>query len=73
MIEPGRYQHYSGKLYQVIGVGRHSETLEEVVVYQALYDDPKFGKQSIWVRPLVMFTESVEVDGHKTPRFQKLD
>ncbi len=64
-IKLGRYRHYKGKEYQVIGVARHSETLEELVVYQALY-----GEGELWVRPLSMFLEEVEVDGKKMPRFE---
>ena len=50
-IRPGKYQHYKGNFYIVIGVGRHSETLEEMVVYQAKYESTEFGKNAIWVRP----------------------
>lgn len=64
-IQTGRYRHYKGKDYEVIGVARHSETEEELVVYRTLYGD--FG---LWVRPLAMFVESVEVDGMQQPRFQ---
>lgn len=69
-IKPGKYQHYKGKFYQVIGVARHSETLEELVVYQALYDSKEFGANSLWVRPKKMFMETVVVDGKKVPRFR---
>ena len=61
---PGRYRHYKGKDYQVIGVARHSETNERVVVYRPLYND-----SGLWVRPLAMFTETVQVDGKSVPRF----
>ncbi len=67
-IEPirlGRYRHYKGKEYEVIGVARHSETLEEMVVYRALY-----GEHGLWVRPRAMFCEMVEVAGRKIPRFE---
>lgn len=64
-IELGEYEHYKGKRYQVFGVAKHSETLEELVVYQKLYDD-----QGLWVRPLAMFVEEVEVNGKKMPRFR---
>lgn len=64
-ITLGKYQHYKGKYYQVLGVARHSETLEELVVYQALYD-----KKSLWVRPLKMFLENVEIEGKIMPRFK---
>lgn len=66
-IKLGKYRHYKGKEYEVIGVARHSETLEEMVVYRALYGD-----HDLWVRPLKMFLEEVEVDGQKIPRFQCL-
>jgi hypothetical protein len=64
MVKLGKYKHYKGKEYEVIGVAKDSETLEKVVMYQALYGD-----KQIWVRPLKIFLESVEVDGKKIPRF----
>ena len=64
-IKLGKYQHYKGNFYEVIGVARHSETLEELIVYKALYVSPEFGKDQIWVRPLKMFLEEVEIDGKK--------
>lgn len=64
-IELGVYEHYKGERYQVLGVGRHSETLEELVIYQQLYGDG-----GLWVRPRTMFTESVTVDGLTKPRFR---
>jgi len=67
MIEPGTYKHYKGNLYEVIGIAKHSETLEELVVYRTLYGD-----QKLWVRPLAMFLESVEVNGETILRFIKL-
>lgn len=67
MIKPGLYKHRNGNLYQVMGVARHSESLEELVVYQALY-----GSYGIWVRPIKMFTELIEVEGKKQPRFEFL-
>jgi cyclomaltodextrinase / maltogenic alpha-amylase / neopullulanase len=69
-LKLGKYKHYKGNLYEVIGVARHSETLEEMVVYKALYIHEKFGKDSLWVRPLSMFLETVIVDGRKVPRFK---
>lgn len=66
-LRPGRYRHYKGKDYEVIGVARHSETGESLVVYRALYGD--FG---LWVRPLGMFTETVELDGTRVRRFEYL-
>ena len=68
-IKPGKYQHYKGHFYEVIGVGRHSETLEEVVIYRALYDS-EYGKNSLWVRPKAMFLEEVTYNGEKVPRFR---
>jgi cyclomaltodextrinase len=68
-MKPGKYKHYKGKLYQVIGTARHSETLEELVVYKALYQEE--GK-NLWVRPLKMFMEEVEAEGKKMPRFEFL-
>ena len=65
MIKLGKYKHFKGKEYEVICVAKHSETLEEVVVYKALY-----GKGQIWVRPIKMFMEKVEIDGKKIPRFK---
>lgn len=72
MTLPGKYRHYKGKMYEVIGTARHSETLEELVVYRALYESPEFGKDALWVRPAKMFTENVLVNGIPTPRFQKV-
>lgn len=69
-IKSGKYQHHSGKLYQVIGIAHHSETLEEMVVYQACYDDKKFGKRALWVRPKRLFLEEVEREGKKMLRFK---
>jgi hypothetical protein len=64
MIRIGRYRHYKGNDYEVIGVARHSETEEELVVYRKLYDDC-----SLWVRPLAMFMEDVNMDGRQLQRF----
>ncbi len=64
-IKPGLYQHYKGNQYEVIDIVRHSETEEEMVLYRALY-----GERGLWVRPLTMFTESVNVDGLCMPRFE---
>ena len=65
VLQLGKYKHYKGKMYEVIGVAKHSETLEDLVVYKKLYDDGE-----IWVRPLKMFLEDVEVDGIMVPRFE---
>lgn len=64
-MKPGRYRHYKGKDYVVLGVARHSETDEELVVYRQDY-----GERSLWVRPKWMFREMVDVDGRATPRFE---
>lgn len=64
-IKPGKYRHFKGNLYEVIGVARHSETLEEMVVYRALY-----GECGLWVRPAAMWTETVDREGYHGPRFQ---
>jgi len=69
-LKLGKYQHYKGKFYEVIGVARNSETLEEFVVYRALYESKEFGKNAIWVRPKKMFLENVIVDGKEIPRFK---
>ena len=69
-VKPGIYKHFKGKLYEVIGVARHSETLEELVVYRVLYYDERFGKNALWVRPKKMFLEHVVVDGKEVPRFK---
>jgi hypothetical protein len=66
-IQPGRYRHYKGNEYTVLGIARHSETLEELVVYRQEYGD-----RGLWVRPAVMFAESVVIEGREVPRFQLL-
>ncbi|NTW22182.1 DUF1653 domain-containing protein [Candidatus Falkowbacteria bacterium] len=66
----GKYQHYKGNYYEVIGVAHHSETLEELVVYRALYEHEKFGDNSLWVRPMKMFLETVVIDGKEILRFK---
>ena len=63
-LRPGLYRHFKGNLYKLLYVAKHSETLEEMVVYQALY-----GEQGIWVRPASMWNEHVERDGYSGPRF----
>ena len=68
-FKPGIYQHYKGNKYVALGVAKHSETLEELVVYITLYDNEQ---SKIWVRPLGMFMEEVEVNGQKKPRFKFL-
>jgi hypothetical protein len=63
-IKAGIYRHYKNNLYQVIGVARHSETEEEHVVYRPLYGD-----RGLWIRPLAMFDETIEIDGNQVKRF----
>lgn len=65
---PGRYRHYKGNEYTVLGVARHSETLEWLVVYR-----PEYGERALWVRPLAMFVENVVIDGRHMPRFARLN
>ncbi len=67
-IKPGRYRHFKGNEYEVIGVARHSETLEDMVVYRALYGDG-----GLWVRPAAMWSETVEKDGYRGPRFAPVE
>ncbi len=67
-LRNGRYRHYKGGEYQVYGVAQHSETQEQLVVYRPLY-----GERSLWVRPLSMFSETIEVDGKIVPRFAYMD
>jgi len=64
VVQPGRYRHYKGGEYEVMGVATHSETDELLVVYRCLYGD-----RGLWVRPLAMFQESVEMGGEQIPRF----
>lgn len=66
-IKNGIYQHYKGNKYEVIGIAKHSETLEDLVVYRALYDNKV---SQLWVRPLKMFTETIENDGKEIERFK---
>ena len=66
-IEPGIYEHFKGQRYEVLAVGKHSETEEELVFYRTLYGDYSF-----WARPLAMFDEHVERDGYSGPRFIRI-
>lgn len=67
-IKPGKYRHFKGNMYEVIGVAKHSESLEEMVVYRALY-----GSGDLWVRPVSMWNETVERDGKTYRRFTKIE
>lgn len=66
----GTYKHHKGKYYEVIGVAKHSETLEDLVVYYCLYPNDT---SQLWVRPLSMFKETVIVEGKKVPRFKFIE
>ena len=66
-LPTGKYRHYKGNDYEVVGVATHSETHEPMVVYRPLY-----GERALWVRPLAMFMEEVTVDGKTVPRFAKI-
>ncbi len=68
-IELGLYKHYKGNIYEVIGVAKHSETLEEMVVYKATYQPEG---QNLWVRPLKLFLETIIVNGQSVKRFEKI-
>ena len=68
MIKPGRYRHFKGKEYEVLGTAKHSETLEEMVVYRQLY-----GEYGLWVRPASMWEETVERDGKTFQRFTLIE
>jgi len=67
-VRPGRYRHYKGGEYTVIGVARHSETEELLVIYR-----PEYGERELWVRPQTMFTESVETQKGREPRFALIE
>ena len=68
MVKLGKYKHFKGNEYEVIGIAKHSETLEEMVVYKALYGDG-----DIWVRPISMWDEEIERDGVKKKRFEFIE
>lgn len=67
-VQPGRYRHFKGNEYEVLYVARHSETLEEMVVYRALY-----GEHGVWVRPAAMWNETVQRDGKAFRRFTRIE
>ena len=68
-LKLGLYKHYKGKIYEVVGIAKHSETLEDMVVYKATYQPEG---ENLWVRPLAMFMETVVVEGIELKRFEKL-
>ena len=67
-IKPGKYRHFKGNDYEVLGIAHHSETMEELVVYRALY-----GEHGLWVRPAAMWEEVVDREGYHGPRFQYVE
>lgn len=67
-LKPGKYRHFKGGEYELVGIAKHSETLEPMVVYRALYGDG-----GLWVRPASMWTEQVQKDGYIGPRFQYME
>ncbi|MCF7834994.1 DUF1653 domain-containing protein [Candidatus Gracilibacteria bacterium] len=66
----GKYLHYKGNEYEVIGIAKHSETLEDMVVYKALYSSSEFGNNALRVRPKKMFEETITIDGEEILRFK---
>ena len=72
-MQLGKYKHYKGKEYKVIGIATHSETLEEMVIYEALYEIEDKGFNSLWVRPKKMFEEQIEHNGTMVNRFQHIE
>ena len=67
-IKPGKYRHFKGKEYEVLGTAKHSETLEPMVVYRALYSEG-----GLWVRPVAMWSEQIEREGYCGPRFMPIE
>lgn len=67
-LKPGKYRHFKGGEYELLGLATHSETMEPMVVYKALY-----GKGGLWVRPAAMWTEIVHKGDYSGPRFQRID
>jgi hypothetical protein len=72
-IRSGKYKHFKGKFYEVIGVARDSENLEEIVVYKALYNSAEFGNEALWLRPIKQFFDQVLLNGKNVPRFEFLE
>lgn len=69
-MKSGKYQHYKGRYYEVLGVAYHGETFEEMVVYRALFSGKYFGKKTLWVRSKKVFLEEVGFQGKIVPRFR---
>jgi hypothetical protein len=74
-VAPGRYRHYKGNDYEVVGMARHSETHEMMVVYRPLYgaQAARGAQEALWVRPAAMFAEDVVIDGKTLPRFARIE
>ena len=72
-LKLGKYEHYKGKQYEVIGLARHSETLDELVIYKALYNSEEFGNNALWARPKSMFLENINIEGKEIPRFRYIE
>jgi len=70
IIKPGKYKHYKNNFYEVIATVRHSETLEELILYKALYKLKNFPDDQLWVRPKKIFTENLTIDGKQVPCFK---
>ncbi|MBT4824898.1 DUF1653 domain-containing protein [Candidatus Woesearchaeota archaeon] len=69
-IKKGKYKHYKGKFYDVLEIGRDADTLEEFIVYKALYEDPEFGKNALWVRKKESFLKQKIKEGKKVIRYE---
>lgn len=69
-VKLGKYKHFKGNEYKVIGIARHSETLEELVIYKALYNSEEFGDGALWARPINDFLGIKEIDGVEVKRFE---
>ena len=69
-IRLGKYRHYKGKGYEVVGIGTNTESREILVVYKLLYDTPGYARDALWMRPYEMFVDNVVVDGKEVPRFE---
>lgn len=72
-IKLGKYKHFKGGEYEVIGVARHSETLEKLVIYRALYKSTQFEEGQMWARPFAIFMSLKNIDGKKVPRFEFIE
>lgn len=72
-IKLGKYRHFKGMTCEVIGIGKNSETLEKFVIYKDLEKSEKFRENTLWIRSLSMFTEEIEKDGKKIPRFKFIE